>query len=294
MVKRILLITLLLCGMAFCSCSTAQSSGDEVVTFPPQNNITDITDITDTTEAETTYNDPPITEAQQTSAVTEETTAEAPADITKPLSGLKICIDPGHGKFAEGYSEPIAPGSSETKAAFVSGTAGQYQSEAEFNLKLSLILKPMLEEEGALVYMTRTDENATLSNVGRAEYANELGCDMVVRIHADGSNDSSVSGLSVLVPGANEYFNDKELISASSEAGQRVLDSLIANTGAINRGLIERNDLTGFNWTEVPCILIECGFMSNAEDDKKLADENYRILLAQGITQGLIEYYMTA
>lgn len=227
-----------------------------------------------------------------TETITETETETTPAP-TGELDGRVFCIDPGHGNFSEAYEEPIGPGATETKAAFVSGTSGAYQTEAEFNLKTAYILKEMLESEGAVVHMTRTDENATLSNIGRAEYANDLDCDMVVRIHADGSENTSVRGISVLVPGENQFISDADILLPSERAGQSVLDSMIAATGAENRGLIRRYDLTGFNWTEVPCILIECGFMSNPEDDLLLADESYRILLAEGITRGLIEYYMT-
>ena len=213
-----------------------------------------------------------------------------PPAAARELEGKIICIDPGHGSFTEGYKEPIGPGASETKAAFVSGTAGAYQTEAEFNLKMAYLLKGMLEEKGAVVHMTRTDENATLSNVGRAEFANDLGCDMVVRIHADGSENTSIKGISVLVPGENEYLSDPDILYASSNAGQTVLDSLIAKTGAENRGLIKRYDLTGFNWTKVPCILVECGFLSNPEECARLADDTYLRELSTMLFAAICEY----
>lgn len=227
-----------------------------------------------------------------TESATAGTTVSQPTEA-KELQDKIICIDPGHGIFTQGYKEPIGPGATETKAAFVSGTSGAYQTEAEFNLKTAYLLKQMLEDKGATVHMTRIDEKATLSNVGRAEFANGLGCDMVVRIHADGSENTSVRGISVLIPGENQYLYDTDILTRSENAGQKVLNALIKSTGADNKGLIKRYDLTGFNWTKVPCILVECGFMSNPEDDMLLADENYRILLAKGITNGLIEYYMT-
>ena len=291
MVKRILCIIMLVAILGGCNNTT--EIVDNKVTFeeaaPSETSDTDKSKdcsySNDTVLSKDTASDTTV----KTESVTEDT---EPVTVGK-LDGLKICIDPGHGNFETGYKEPIAPGASQTKAAFVSGTSGSYQTEAEFNLKMSYLLKEKLESEGAEVYMTRTDENATLSNVGRAEFANDLGCDMVVRIHADGSENTSVSGISVLVPGSNQYFYDQEIISASSEAGQSVLDKLIEKTGASNRGLVTRTDLTGFNWTKVPAILVECGFMSNPGDDALLADEDYRILLAEGITEGLIEYYMT-
>ncbi len=265
---RYIFVILLL--LLLCSCQTDSVGEDAYISFPETNPLSEVSTVE-----------------------TEDIRIDSTVEYMGALDGIKICIDPGHGIFDEGYKEPIAPGATETKAAFVSGTTGAYQTEEQFNLKLAYLLKPMLEAEGAAVYMTRTTEKAELSNVGRAEYANSLGCDMVVRIHADGSSDPTASGISVLIPGANQYFDDVGIIEASSEAGQYVLDSLVDITGSQNRGLIARNDLTGFNWTKVPCILVECGFMSNPEDDMRLADESYRILLAEGITNGLCEYYMT-
>lgn len=207
------------------------------------------------------------------------------------LSGLKICVDPGHGTFTESYKEPVAPGSSEMKAAFVTGTSGDYQTEAEFNLKVALLLKDMLEAEGAAVFMTRTGPEAELSNIGRAQLGNDNNCDVAVRIHADGSENTAIHGISMLVPGSGGYITDQELIETSREIGEYVLDAVIGKTGDANRGIVNRTDLTGFNWSTIPSILIECGFMSNPLDDEKLSKPEYQQLLAEGILEGLINYF---
>jgi len=231
-----------------------------------------------------------VTESEKTDAVIND---KPSVDDTEalPLSGRNICVDAGHGSFSQSYQEAIGPGSSQTKPAFVSGTSGSYQSEAEFNLKVALMLESLLVEQGATVFMTRTDENATLSNIGRAELANDNNCDIAVRIHADGSTDPSVHGVSMLVPASNEFIADSKLLSDSYSAGESVLNAVIESTGAVNRGIIYRNDLTGFNWSTVPSILIECGYMSNTSDDAKLADPEYQMLIAKGICHGLIEYF---
>lgn len=56
-----------------------------------------------------------------------------------------------------------------------------------------------------------------------------------------------------------------------------------------NRGVIERNDLTGFNWSKVPVVLVEMGFMSNPEEDRLLSDDNYQNKLAEGLCKGIME-----
>lgn len=297
MVKKVLMIGLLILLVLTVGCSGISSEDGPKVTLPMKDTETELVDESEADESQSSESEVDIaTEDTENIPDTDFETEEAnmqEADETLPLLGLKICLDPGHGNFEKGYNEAIGPGSSQTKPAFVSGTSGQYQTEAEFNLKLCNLLKPLLEEKGAVVYMTRTDENATLSNIGRAEFANDLGCDMVVRIHADGSDNSGVSGISMLVPGANEYLYDEEIINASYNCGAVVLASVIESTSANDRGVIVRNDLTGFNWTKVPCILLECGFMSNPDEDRLLNDEIYQMKLATGILNGLIEYYMT-
>lgn len=223
--------------------------------------------------------------------INDETESKPQTNSSLPLSGVRICVDAGHGKFSQGYQEVIGPGSSQTKPAFVSGTAGSYQSEAEFNLKVALKLQSLLEEQGATVFMTRTDENAVLSNIGRAELGNDNNCNIAVRIHADGSENTSRSGISMLVPAANQFITDESILRASYIAGETVLDTVIEKTGANDLGVIYRDDLTGFNWSEIPSILIECGFMTNPAEDARLADPDYQMLIAEGICQGLIEYF---
>lgn len=236
---------------------------------------------------------------EETSADTEELTSSPDTnaedlpgiDESLPLSGIKICIDAGHGRFETKTYEAIGPGSSTTKAAFATGTAGSYQSEAEFNLKVAELLKTLLEEQGAEIYMTRTGEWAELSNIGRAQLANDNNCDIAVRIHADGSENTASHGISMLVPARNEFITDEYILTESTEAGEILLDAVLEKTGAKDLGIKPRSDLTGFNWSAVPSVLIECGFMTNPEEDARLADPAYQQLIAEGLTQGLITYF---
>ena len=65
----------------------------------------------------------------------------------------------------------------------------------------------------------------------------------------------------------------------------------LAETGAKNNGIVQRSDLTGFNFAEVPTILIEMGFLSNPDEDARMETEEYRDKLAQGICNGIIDYF---
>ena len=106
-----------------------------------------------------------------------------------------MVIDPGHQGPSVDMSapEPMAPGSSETKAKATSGTQGNFSGvpEYEVNLQVSLLLQQELTDRGYRVVMTRTDNETAISNKERAELASQQNADITVRIHANGAGDSS-------------------------------------------------------------------------------------------------------
>lgn len=206
-----------------------------------------------------------------------------------PLDGVVICLDPGHGITNTTAQERMSPLSQETKAAYVSGASGNSQTEEELNLAVSQLTRLELESLGATVILTRETNEATVSNIERAEIANSVEADLCIRIHADGSTDSSVHGISVLIP-AGDLLGTPEIVQPSTRAASIILEEMVAATGAKDRGLSPRSDMTGFNWSEVPCILIEMGFLSNAEEDKLLATEEYRMKIAGAIASGVCRW----
>ncbi len=163
-------------------------------------------------------------------------------------------------------------------------------TEEQLNLAVALKLQKVLIEKGAAVHMTRTKNECDLTNVDRAIFANDLKADISVRIHADGNSNSSIHGVSVLIPG-NKYISDDVVLEKSRLAGESVLSEFVRETGAVNRGIIVRTDLTGFNWTEVPVILVEMGFMSNPEEDKLMETEDYQNKMVQGMVRGPELYF---
>lgn len=215
---------------------------------------------------------------------------ETASPVHKAISGKIIVVDAGHGINSSNRQEPIAPNSSQTKNAFVSGTAGANQTEEQLNLAVALKLEKALKEKGATVHMTRTEHKCDMSNVDRAEFGNDLNADISVKIHADGNNSSSVHGVSVLVPG-DMYIKDAQMLAKSRQAGECILKEFVAKTGAANRGISVRNDMTGFNWSKVPVVLVELGFMTNPEEDKLMETEEYQNKMVQAIVDGLISYF---
>lgn len=210
--------------------------------------------------------------------------------LKSSLEGKIILVDAGHGINSSTEKEPVAPDSTEKKRAFVEGTRGKNQTEEELNLALSLKIEEELLKMGAKVYMTRREHECELSNVGRAELGNELGADLVLRIHADGNNSKNVSGASCLIPG-DKYIDDEDMLKKSKIAGEIVLEEYILATGAKNNGLAVRNDMTGFNWSEVPVILMEVGFMTNPEEDALMETDEYQEKMVSGIINGLERYF---
>jgi N-acetylmuramoyl-L-alanine amidase len=224
---------------------------------------------------------------------THEAGKEVQTVSSTPLRGLTVCIDAGHGKTSgpNKETEPIAPGVEIQKAAIASGTEGVATgiSEASLNLSVAKKLRASLEQNGAKVVMVRETEVCGLTNVERAKFWNSSKVDLTIRIHGNGSNDSSVSGVLMMIPGG-KYIKDTELLNNSRKAGELVLAGVLEHTKAKSRGIQETSELTGFNWSRVPVILLEMGFMTNPEEDKRLSTEEYQNKMVAGITEGLIKY----
>ena len=237
--------------------------------------------------------------AQVTSATTLQptTTTQQPTAVqtakkdAKAISGKIICIDPGHQVKQNSELEKVAPDSDEKKPKVSSGTAGIATGDMEYvlNLAVGLKLKKLLEDGGATVVMTRTTHDVNISNIERAKIGNDAKSDLVIRIHADGSDNRDVKGISMLIPSSRHV--GEALAATSKKAGGIVLNEVIAVTGAKDRGLSVRDDMTGFNWSTVPVILIEMGFMSNADEDRLLATDEYRDKLAIGLYNGCVAFF---
>lgn len=210
-----------------------------------------------------------------------------------PLAGHIICIDPGHcvtGEASKGYREPVSPLSDETKPRYLSGTQGAALTEEKLNLIVGLKLRDALEALGAEVVMTREVSEISLPNTERCRIANESGADVHVHIHADGSEDKSVHGVSVLIPGG-KLLGTPSIVDESARLGQLMVDCVAEETGAKNRGTVTRSDLTGLNFSEIPSVFIEMGFMSNPEEDALLSSEDYQDKIVTGMANSLMDWY---
>ena len=201
-----------------------------------------------------------------------------------------VVIDAGHQGRGDSSLEPIGPGSSQKKPKVAGGASGQYapHAEGQINLDVALRLQRVLAAKGVKVVMVRTTQNVNISNSRRAAIANGAHAALFIRLHCDGASSSSRHGLSTLVPAKNHWTGP--IVSASAKAGFMVHRAALAATDAADNGVVNRGDLSGFNWSRVPTVLVEMGFMSNRAEDRALTTAAYQQKLAVGLANGVMHY----
>ena len=208
---------------------------------------------------------------------TTETKTTIPT-VSLPISGKTIVIDAGHGKPDEG-------------AQSSTGT-----TEAAINLKIALKLQNLLEQSGTTVILTRSDENAIydidsktlkqkkISDIhNRVKTGNESSADIFVSIHLN------------KIP-QQQYDGWQTFYREGSSEGQKLAVSI---QNSLNNAIQKENNRLAktidniyiIKHVEIPITIVECGFLSNPEEEKKLLDDEYQNKLAWGIYNGIIEYF---
>ena len=194
--------------------------------------------------------------------ITPDPKAEKYKDIIPGSKGLVI-VDAGHG----GYD-----GGAEANGVL----------EKDLNLEISYKLKDELILRGYTVYLTRPEDEFVGLNE-RASLANRQDDPVcLISIHQNSldEEEGSASGLE------SWTYNREGCI----ELGDAVAAAVSKKTGTRNRGTRTRTNLVVTSKTTMPAIIFECGYVTDAEEAKKLADDKYQELIVEGIVDGIDQF----
>lgn len=262
---------------------------EETVTVSPTVKVDE--DITPTINMEETVTVTPTVKIEEKITVTPAITEEIKRE-DEVVKIHKIAIDAGHQQKGNSEQEAIGPGATETKAKVASGTTGVSTGIPEYQLTLTVAEK--LEEEltnrGYEVIMIRESHDVNISNAERAEIANNSGAEAFIRIHANGSENQSASGILTLSPTKNNPYCS-QIYTESRELSEYIVNAMVEETGAINKGVMETDTMSGINWCKIPVSIVEMGFMSNPEEDKLMQTEEYQNKLVKGMADGIDSFF---
>lgn len=214
------------------------------------------------------------------------------AAATTPATCTRIVIDPVHDRLPNFALEPVGPKSHNLVVKDAGNVFGIRSGapSSRVALKIGLRLRDVLRAQGYCVTMTRTRQGgASMGNIARARIANRAHAALFVRISCDGSNDHSRHGTSTLYPAFHRGWTS-DILPASKVAAQDVQQSLVQALGSRNLGTVARKNVTGFNWSNVPVVLAEVGFLTNPGEDRLLTTDAYKLRAARGIADGIVKF----
>lgn len=197
----------------------------------------------------------------------------------KKIEKIKILIDPGHGGVDQGASGDMKIG------------------EAPINLAISKKLMSFLEGSGFEVEMTRYDDSGLYTELSstirakknedlknRVELINNSNADLVISIHLNSFPQKQYYGAHVFYQKGNEATT-KLAADTIQESMKNILDKSNTRVPQIKK------DIKIMDNTTVPVILIECGFLSNNNEERKLVSDDYQEKTSWAIYTGILKYW---
>lgn len=178
----------------------------------------------------------------------------------QPRGYYKVFIDAGHGG-----TDP--------------GALGYGYRESDLNLQVAKKVESKLKSKGIDVKMSRSSD-IFYSLSERAEMANDYGADAFVSIHQNSAEAKSANGIET-------YYNRNK--EEDKPLSNDIQTQVISQTGANNRG-VKNAEFTVLVKSKMISALVECGFITNELEVKKLSDSSYQDKLATGIANGIEEY----
>ena len=227
----------------------------------------------------------PEPKSQKTPVVKEEPKKE-PKKSTKKKVKPVIVLDPSHQKVKNLSLERVSSKSTEHRAKQLASASGvlTHQKEYRLTMKFAKELRHQLEKKGYKVVLTRTKHDVNLSNKQRATFANKHEATLVISLHADGGENYQ-RGFYVMSP-TKEAVSKKRYHTSKKQA-ERILRAVAKEDKIFSDGHFYRDDLALFNFTTMPVISLQLGFLTNANDDKKLKNDRYINELAKWVSNGI-------
>lgn len=255
------ILSKILCFLTFCLCFCTFNLNSSLSAFASNSNNIEIAESENTTKNKLSNSSEP----KNLNGTT--------ATDTVPSRNYTIVIDPGHGG--------TDPGSIGYKTKV---------HESDLNLKLSLMLKEKLESAGINVVMTRSTEAGMLEGAGRAwkkkdmelrkELIKNTRPNMVISLHQNSYTNHSYRGAQVFYDKTSDI--SKQIADYIQEQFKSDLDKSIKATSP--------GDYFILKCSSAPSVIVECGFLSNAEDEKLLLDETYQSKIVDCIHKGIIKF----
>ncbi|MFL0194482.1 N-acetylmuramoyl-L-alanine amidase [Clostridium sp. WILCCON 0269] len=180
------------------------------------------------------------------------------------LKKYYIVLDPGHGGIDK-------------------GTSYGNMEEKNITLKIAKYAKTYLSSKGNVVFLTREEDKLLgLDEIG--DIVNSSCADAFVSIHVNSLNDKNFKGITTLYYDVNGYQEEERIKLANAIEKECVKSDNWESEG------IRKQNLAVLRYSKIPGVLVECGFITNAEDRKRLSDEKVLKTLAQNISNGIINY----